>query len=92
MSRSVLLLLLLLGCWMCASFSTAFRMERSERCLCKKLYRVRPINIMKWTLYPPSASCRAYEIVVSLKTGRKLCLHPGSKPWKLIMSGERGPI
>ncbi|MCJ8746959.1 hypothetical protein PDJAM_G00147860 [Pangasius djambal] len=91
MSRSVLLLLLL-GCWMCASFCTAFQMERSERCLCKKFYRVRPMNILKRTLYRPSASCNAYEIVVTLKTGRKLCLHPDSKLWKIIMSGERGPI
>ncbi|KAK3514407.1 hypothetical protein QTP70_017614 [Hemibagrus guttatus] len=91
MSRSVLLLLLL-GCWMCTSFSTAFRMNKWERCLCKKSYRIRPMSIIKWSLYPPSASCRAYEIVVTVKEGRKICLHPESKAWKLIMRGERGPI
>ncbi|KAF4074360.1 hypothetical protein AMELA_G00238530 [Ameiurus melas] len=90
MSRYVLLLLL--GCWMFASFCAAFRMERSERCLCKKLYRVRPANIFQWKLFPPSASCSAYEIVLTSVAGRKICLHPESKAWKLIMSGERSPI
>ncbi|XP_053336973.1 interleukin-8-like [Clarias gariepinus] len=90
MSRSVLLLLL--GCWMCASFCTAFRMERSERCLCQKSYRIHPKNIFEWKLYPPSASCMAYEIVVTTTSGRKTCLLSASKAWKFIMSGQRGPI
>ncbi|KAK2845533.1 hypothetical protein Q7C36_010387 [Tachysurus vachellii] len=90
MNRYVLLLLL--GCWMCASFCTAFRMHKWERCLCKKSYRIRPTDIIKWTLYSPSASCSAYEIVVTIKNGRKICLHPDTKTWKLILIGERGPI
>ncbi|KAF7687461.1 hypothetical protein HF521_014689 [Silurus meridionalis] len=70
----------------------AFRMERSERCLCKKLYRIHPKKIFEWKLYSPSASCKAYEIVVTTNAGRKMCLHPDSKLWKVIIKGERGPI
>ncbi|XP_060764079.1 C-X-C motif chemokine 10-like [Neoarius graeffei] len=90
MSRTVLLLLL--GCWLCASFCTAFRFERSERCICQKFSRIPYRKIFEWKLYPPSASCRAYEIVVTTVAGRKMCLNPNSKAWKFIMSGERGPI
>ncbi|XP_062874218.1 C-X-C motif chemokine 6 [Trichomycterus rosablanca] len=86
MSRPVLLLLLV--CLVCVSCSSAFRMDRLERCLCRRVYRVNPQNIAGYKVHRPSSSCNATEIVVYLNNGRKVCLDPKQKAWTYILQKE----
>uniref|UniRef100_A0A8B9J7P8 Chemokine interleukin-8-like domain-containing protein n=1 Tax=Astyanax mexicanus TaxID=7994 RepID=A0A8B9J7P8_ASTMX len=77
----------------CLLYTTAYKMDGRQRCLCKNLYEVKPWKIKAWEVHHPSPYCDVIEIVVSLKyRKKKVCLHPKSEAWKAIMQKESGPI
>ncbi|XP_047674677.1 chemokine (C-X-C motif) ligand 20 [Tachysurus fulvidraco] len=64
----------------------------TERCLCPKTAlqkRIKPALLQWVNILPPSASCSHTDIIITLKTGRKLCLDPNGKQGMGILSGQR---
>ncbi|KAJ8263035.1 hypothetical protein COCON_G00154920 [Conger conger] len=63
----------------------------TERCICSgnPMKSVRPNRLLTTKTFPASAFCTKIEIVVTLKTGKKLCLDPHGRQGKRILSKKR---
>ncbi|KAL6465574.1 hypothetical protein MHYP_G00257070 [Metynnis hypsauchen] len=90
MKTTTVILLFLVIFGMTATLCAGRIGGQGERCLCrgKIQKRVRFQNINMIEPFSPTASCSKTEILISLKSGRRVCLDPNAKQGKKILKGK----
>ncbi|KAL7836548.1 hypothetical protein AOLI_G00278320 [Acnodon oligacanthus] len=90
MKTTTLILLFLVIFGMTATLCAGRVGGQGERCLCRgkiqKRVSLRSVKTIE-TFYP-TASCLKTEILISLKSGRRVCLDPDAKQGKNILKGK----
>ncbi|XP_053556745.1 C-X-C motif chemokine 10 [Bombina bombina] len=87
-SRSALIICILLS----ATVIQAFSVQRSDRCLCKKLAnKIKKASIEKLEIMPKSHTCGKVEIIATIKGSTKIkCLDPKARAIiKILKSYEQ---
>ncbi|XP_074131453.1 C-X-C motif chemokine 13-like [Sminthopsis crassicaudata] len=60
--------------------------DANHKCRCLKMSEGVPVSVIKTlSISPPSSGCRNSEIIVTLKSGKKICMDPKSKWLNLIL-------